>query len=63
MIKTFLDNIVSVLRGKNGNVFFIIGAIVLVLFVVKILGPLLWLLMVGGIVYFVFKYLENNNSK
>lgn len=62
MVKDILDNIVKVLRGKNGNVFLIIGAIILVLFVLKILGPLLWLLIVGGLVYFVFKYLEANNK-
>lgn len=62
MVKDILDNILKVLRGKNGNVFLIIGAIILVLFVLKILGPLLWLLIVGGLVYFVFKYLEANNK-
>lgn len=59
MVKDILDNIIRVLRGKNGNVFLIVGAIILVLFVLRILGPLLWLLIVGGLVYFVFKYLEN----
>jgi hypothetical protein len=62
MIKDILDNIVKVLRGKNGNVFLIIGAIILVLFILKILGPILWLLIVGGLVYFVFKYLETKNN-
>ena len=61
MIKDILDNIIKVLRGKNGNVFFIIGVVVLVLFVLKVLGPLLWLLIVGGLIYFVFKYLENKS--
>ena len=62
MIKNFLDNIIQVLRGKNGNVFLIVGAVILLLFVLRIMGPLLWLLIVGGLVYFVFKYLENKNN-
>ena len=62
MIKDFLDNIIQVLRGKNGNIFLIVGAVILVLFVLRILGPLLWLLIVGGLVYFVFKYIENKNK-
>lgn len=62
MIKDFLDNIIQVLRGKNGNIFLIVGAVILVLFVLRILGPLLWLLIVGGLVYFIFKYLENKNK-
>ena len=58
MIKDILDNIIRVLRGKNGNIFLIVGAVILVLFILRIMGPLLWLLIVGGLVYFVFKYLE-----
>ncbi len=58
MIKGILDNIIQVLRGKNGNIFLIVGAVILLLFFLRIMGPLLWLLIVGGLVYFVFKYLE-----
>lgn len=58
MIKDILDNIIRVLRGKNGNIFLIVGAVIVVLFVLRIMGPLLWLLIVGALVYFVFKYLE-----
>ncbi len=58
MIKDILGNIIQMLRGKNGNVFLIVGAIILVLFILRILGPLLWLLIVGGLVYLVFKFLE-----
>jgi uncharacterized membrane protein YecN with MAPEG domain len=60
--KTMLNNILSdiqrILRGKNGNVFLIIGAVILVLFFLRIMGPLMWLLIVGGIIYFVFRFLE-----
>ena len=59
MIKNILEDIIQVLRGKNGNVFLIVGGVVLILFFLRIMGPLLWLLIVGGLVYFVFKYLEN----
>ena len=62
MVKNILDNIIKVLRGKNGTVFLIIGAAILVLFILRILGPLLWLLIVGALIYFVFKFLENKNN-
>ena len=62
MIKNILEGIIKVLRGKNGSVFLIVGAVVLVLFFFRIMGPLLWLLIVGGLVYFVFKFLENKNA-
>ena len=55
MVKNILDDIIKVLRGKNGTVFLIIGAAILVLFILRILGPLLWLLIVGALIYFVFK--------
>ena len=58
MIKDILDNIIKMLRGKNGNVFLIVGAIILVFFILKIIGPRLWLVIVGGLIYFVFKFLE-----
>lgn len=62
MIKDILDNIIQVLRGKNGNVFLIVVGVIFLLFFLRIMGPLLWLLIVGGLVYFVFKYLENKNK-
>ena len=62
MVKNILDDIIKVLRGKNGTVFLIIGAAILVLFILRILGPLLWLLIVGALIYFVFKFLENKNN-
>ncbi len=62
MIKDILDNIIQVLRGKNGNVFLIVVGVIFLLFFLRIMWPLLWLLIVGGLVYFVFKYLENKNN-
>ena len=59
MANNILNDIVKVLRGKNGNVFLIIMAIVGVLFFVKVLGPLLWLIIVGGLIVLAFRYLQN----
>ena len=61
MANNILNDIVKVLRGKNGNVFLVIMAIVGVLFFVKVLGPLLWLIIVGGLVVLAFRYLQNKN--
>ena len=61
MANNILNDIVKVLRGKNGNVFLIIMAIVGVLFFMKVLGPLLWLIIVGGLVVLAFRYLQNKN--
>ena len=61
MANNILNDIVKVLRGKNGNVFLVIMAIVGILFFVKVLGPLLWLIIVGGLVVLAFRYLQNKN--
>jgi hypothetical protein len=61
MANNILNDIVKVLRGKNGNVFLVIMAIVGVLFFLKVLGPLLWLIIVGGLVVLAFRYLQNRN--
>ena len=61
MANNILNDIVKVLRGKNGNVFLVIMAIVGILFFLKVLGPLLWLIIVGGLVVLAFKYLQNRN--
>ena len=59
MANNILNDIVKVLRGKNGNVFLIIMAVVGVLFFLKVLGPLLWLIIVGGLIVLAFRYLQN----
>ena len=61
MANNILNDIVKVLRGKNGNVFLVIMAVVGILFFVKVLGPLLWLIIVGGLVVLAFRYLQNRN--
>jgi hypothetical protein len=58
MINKLLEDIISILRGKNGSIFLVVGAIILVLFFLKILGPLMWLLIIGTIIFFVFRFLE-----
>ena len=61
MANNILNDIVKVLRGKNGNVFLIIMAVVGVLFFLKVLGPLLWLIIVGGLIVLAFRYLQNKS--
>ena len=61
MISNILNDILKVLRGKNGTIFLIVGAAIVVLFFLKIMGPLLWLLIVGGLIFMVFKFLEKRS--
>jgi hypothetical protein len=61
MANNILSDIVKVLRGKNGNAFLIIMAIVGVLFFLKVMGPLLWLAIVGGMIFLAFRFLQTRN--
>jgi hypothetical protein len=61
MANNILSDIVKVLRGKNGNVFLIIMAVVGVFFFLKVLGPLLWLTIVGGLIFLAFRFMQTRN--
>jgi hypothetical protein len=58
MINKLLEDIIGILRGKNGTIFLVVGALILILFFLRIMGPLMWLLIIGGIIFFVFRFLE-----
>jgi hypothetical protein len=61
MVNKILGEVVQVLRGKNGNIFLLVMGAVAVLFFLKVVAPLMWLLMVGGLVFLAFKYLQNRS--
>ena len=61
-MNNILADIVKVLRGKNGNIFLIAMVIVGILFFIKVMGPLLWLIIVGGLVVLAFRFLQNQNK-
>ena len=58
----FASEAAKILRGKNGTIFLIVGIIILAMFITRILGPLIWLLLVGGLAVMLFRYFENKNN-
>ncbi len=58
MFNNLLGDIARILRGKYGTVFLIVGVIIVAMFITRILGPLLWLLLVGGLAIMLFRYFE-----
>lgn len=58
MFNNLLSDIAKILRGKYGTVFLIVGIIIVAMFITRILGPLLWLLLVGGLAIMLFRYFE-----
>lgn len=61
MLNDILGSIVSILRGKNGGMFLIIGVIVLILFITKIITPLIGLILIGGTLIWIFKNFEKKS--
>ncbi len=61
MLNNILGSIVKILRGKNGGLFLIIGVVVLIMFINKIFGPLLWLLVIGGALVWIFNNFEKKS--
>lgn len=61
MLNDILGSIVSILRGKNGGMFLIIGVIVLILFITKIITPLIGLILIGGALIWIFKNFEKKS--
>jgi hypothetical protein len=59
MVNKILGEVVKVLRGKNGNIFLIVMVAVAILFFLKVVAPLLWLLIVGGLVFLAFRYVQS----
>jgi len=61
MLNNILGSIVSILRGKNGGIFLIIGVIVLIMFINKIFAPLIWLIIIGGVLVWIFNNFEKKS--
>ena len=62
MPNNILNDVARILRGKNGTIFLIIGVVILIMFITRIIGPLIWLLIVGGIAVMLFRYFEGKNN-
>ena len=62
MLTNILDELLKILRGKNGTVFLIIFAVITVMFVLNILPYLIKFLIFGAIAFFAFKYFENKKK-
>jgi hypothetical protein len=62
MLNQILGDLNRILRGKNGNLFFVIFALILIVFILKILPSLIWLAVLGGAAYLAFKYLGSGKK-
>lgn len=58
MISNILSQMISVLRGKNGTIYFVCMLILLGMFLLKILPKILWLVGMSFIVFLIFRMFE-----
>ena len=56
-----IDEFQRILRGKNGTIFFVILALVAVMFFFNVIPALIKFVVVGGIVFLIFRYFEKKN--
>lgn len=58
MISSFLSQATQILRGKNGSIYFVVMLILVGLFILKILPKIIWLALMSGLVFLIFKMFE-----
>jgi large-conductance mechanosensitive channel len=63
MITNLLNDILKIVKGRNGSVFLIILAVFAVMFFIKLIPALIKFLVIGSIVFFIFKFIEKKSSE
>lgn len=58
MISNILSQMIHILRGKNGTIYFVCMLILLGMFLLKILPKIVWLVGMSFIVFLIFRMFE-----
>ena len=61
MSNNVIDEFQKILRGKNGTIFFVVLALAAVIFFFNVIPALIKFLVVGAIVFLIFRYFEKKN--
>jgi uncharacterized membrane protein len=62
MLNNILSDIQKILRGKNGSIFFVALILLAVIVFFKVLPSLIWFLVVGTILFFIFRFFEKKSE-
>ena len=58
MISSLLGQATQILRGKNGSIYFMCMVALMIIFALKILPKIIWLVAMSIIVFLVFRMFE-----
>ena len=62
MITNLLNDILKIVKGRNGTVFLIILAIFAVMLFIKVIPALIKFMVIAAIVFVIFKFIEKKSS-
>jgi hypothetical protein len=63
MITNLLNDILKIVKGRNGTIFLVILAIFAVMFFIKVIPALINFLIVAAIIFVIFKYIQKKSSE
>jgi large-conductance mechanosensitive channel len=63
MITNLLNDILKIVKGRNGSVFLIILAVFAVMFFIKLIPALIKFLVIAAIVFVIFKFIQKKSSE
>jgi large-conductance mechanosensitive channel len=63
MITNLLNDILRIVKGRNGTIFLVILAIFAVMFFIKLIPALIKFLVIAAIIFVIFKFIEKKSSE
>jgi large-conductance mechanosensitive channel len=63
MITNLLNDILKIVKGRNGTIFLVILAIFAVMFFIKVIPALINFLIVAAVIFVIFKYIQKKSSE
>jgi hypothetical protein len=63
MITNLLNDILKIIKGRNGTIFLVIIAIFAVMFFIKLIPALIKFLVFAAIIFVIFKFIEKKSSE
>lgn len=63
MITNLLNDILKIIKGRNGSVFLVILAVFAVMFFIKLIPALIKFLVIAAIVFVIFKFIQKKSSE
>jgi large-conductance mechanosensitive channel len=63
MITNLLNDILKIIKGRNGSIFLVIIAIFAVMLFINLIPALIKFLVIAAIVFVIFKFIQKKSSE